>query len=131
MDQNAHGSNAKKAVEPEILGPSDDFSANANWQARYQSQKGFSGVWVMPPVDRSGCISPAISFALFLICLGQFGVLAGLGFLVFYAIGAIAGGVHASRMLMEGKRYNMWAWRVGNWVISFILTVWLAGGFKN
>ncbi len=33
------------------------------------------------------------------------------------------------RLLMQGRQANPWSWRMGNWLISFLLTAWLAGGF--
>lgn len=124
---------ARRVIEAEIINPE---SHNNSWQdssyrARFGDQNSFSGIWTMAPVERNGCLAPAISFALFFICLGQFGVLAAIGFLVFYAIGGIIGSVHSTRRLMAGLPYNPWAWRAGNWTISFLLTVWLAGGFQN
>ncbi|MBD5553449.1 MAG: hypothetical protein HDQ44_03835 [Desulfovibrio sp.] len=126
--QDKQNAGEQRAIEPEIIEPGQRFSSQG--QRRYQGQS-FNGVWVMPGIDRDGCLGPAISLALFLICLAQFGVLAGIGFFVFYALGAILGAIHASHRLMEGKPCNAWAWRIGNWIISFALTVWLAGGFAN
>lgn len=82
-----------------------------------------------PGMDPAGCMAPFVTLALTLICLIQFGLLAAIGFLVFYAIGALLGAVRLTKLLMLGAPANPWGWRVGNWVISFLLTVWLAGGF--
>lgn len=79
-------------------------------------------------VDPSGCIAPFVTLTLIFTCLIQFGVLAAIGFFFFYVIGAILGVSHLAKRLANGLPANPWAWRVGNWIISFLLTVWLAGG---
>ncbi len=33
------------------------------------------------------------------------------------------------RLLMQGREPNPWPWRIGNWLVCFLLTAWLAGGF--
>lgn len=122
--------NGKKIHEAEIVG--QENQKQQEWQRqRYAGQPIYGGVWSFSPMERQGCLGPAITFALFLICVGQFGVLAGIGFAVFYCIGAILGSMHFAKMLMEGRHANPWAWRAGNWTISLLLTIWLAGGFEN
>lgn len=92
---------------------------------------GFGRVWTATGADGNACLVPCITFALFLVCLSQFGLLAGIGFAVFHLAGAVAGSIRSMRLLMEGRRANPWAWRLGNWFVSFMLTVWLAGGFNG
>lgn len=92
---------------------------------------GFGRVWTATGADGNTCLAPCITFALFLVCLSQFGLLAGIGFAVFHLAGAIAGSIRSMRLLMEGRRANPWTWRLGNWFVSFMLTVWLAGGFNG
>lgn len=119
----------RKVLDVEILRP-EPGSESAN---RRNYGKGYAtyGYWSQIPIYRDGCLGPAITFALFLICLGKYGLLAAIGFLVFYAIGSVIGTVHSARMLIAGRLVNPWMWRTGSWLISFVLTVWLAGGFKN
>ncbi|MBD5641985.1 MAG: hypothetical protein HDQ91_06165 [Desulfovibrio sp.] len=127
MDDNT-SKNKRQVLDAEIVGQ----EKQRDWQReRYAGQQGFSGVWTFSPMERSGCLGPAVTFALFLICIGQFGILAGIGFAVFYTIGSILGSVHFTRLLMEGRPSNPWAWRVGNWTISLLVTIWLAGGFQD
>lgn len=92
---------------------------------------GFGRVWMATGADGNACLVPCITFALFLVCLSQFGLLAGIGFAVFHLAGGIAGSIRSMRLLMEGRQANPWAWRLGNWFVSFMLTVWLAGGFNG
>lgn len=90
----------------------------------------FGRVWTGTGADASGCLAPCITVALFLVCLSQFGLLAAIGFMVFHVAGSIAGSVRAMRRLVEGRQPNPWAWRLGNWFVSFMATAWLAGGFN-
>lgn len=92
---------------------------------------GFGRVWMATGADGNACLVPCITFALFLVCLSQFGLLAGIGFAVFHLAGGVAGSIRSMRLLMEGRQANPWAWRLGNWFVSFMLTVWLAGGFNG
>lgn len=122
----------RKVIDPEIVGQESASEKQEAWQrARYANNTGFSGIWTFSPMDRSGCLAPAITFALFLICIAQAGILAGIGFAVFYTIGAIMGSLHFTRLLMAGRPVNPWGWRIGNWTISLLITIWLAGGFQN
>lgn len=83
------------------------------------------------PLNLGGCFPMIITFMLFIICLAQFGALAGIGFLVFHIIGSILGSLRGARIMMLGYLWNPWMWRIGNWCVSFLLTVWLAGGFNQ
>lgn len=85
-------------------------------------------VW-MGGTDQNGCMAPAITFALFMVCLAQFGFLAGIGFVFFHVIGAVMGVFRDLRLFSTGRVPNPWFWRIGNWAVSFLLTAWLAGGF--
>lgn len=117
-----------EVLDAEIVEP-DGRGQSQNSQARFGYQGGqsrFSGFWTSTPIDTGGCLAPAMTFALFLVCMGQFGLLAAIGFLVFHVIGSIMGSVHQARQLMAGIPVNPWAWRTGNWIISFLVTMWLA-----
>ena len=92
---------------------------------------GFGRVWTATGADGAGCLAPCVTFALFLVCLSQFGLLAAIGFAIFHLLGSIAGSIRAMRRLVEGRQPNPWSWRLGNWFISFMLTAWLAGGFNR
>lgn len=92
---------------------------------------GFGRVWMATGADGNACLVPCITFALFLVCLSQFGLLAGIGFAFFHLVGGIAGSIRSMRLLMAGRQANPWTWRLGNWFVSFLLTVWLAGGFNG
>lgn len=138
MDQNRNtrrdistGSTSSRrgeALDVEVLGPEDDYTSQRGY---YNKGSWSDNLQEFPPVYGYGCLPLAITIALFIICLGQYGVLAAMGFIVFHIIGAVAGGIHSARRLMSGLPSNPWAWRIGNWTISFFLTVWLAGGLSR
>lgn len=89
---------------------------------------GFGRMWTTGG-DQSGCLAPCVTFALFMVCLAQFGFLAGIGFVVFHTMGAVMGVLRDLRQIGAGRMPNPWPWRLGNWAVSFLLTAWLAGAF--
>lgn len=100
---------------------------NGRYRTSFQGN-GFSGFMSAAPINASGCMAPAITLGLFIVCLGQFGLFAAISFFVFHLIGAIMGSIHQARLLIAGLPASPWPWRVGNWVVSFLITMWLAGG---
>ena len=88
----------------------------------------FGRVWTGSQ-DQTGCLPPCITFALFMVCLAQFGFLAGIGFVFFHTIGSAMGVLRDVRQFSTGRLPNPWAWRLCNWGLSFLLTAWLAGAF--
>lgn len=122
----------QRAVDPEILGPDENsYQNNGIWQKRANGGEDFVTYWGGAPLSGTGCLGPAITFALCMVCLGRYGILAAIGFIVFYVIGAVLGTLHTTKLVMQGQPVYPWAWRTGNWIISFLLTVWLAGGFND
>ena len=87
-------------------------------------------IWVSQRNDANACLAPCVTFAIFLVCLAQFGFLAGLGFVFFHTLGSILGTLRQMRSMAAGKIPNPWAWRLGNWLLSFLVTAWFAGGFN-
>lgn len=79
-------------------------------------------------MPQDGCLSPAITLGIFLGCCFQLGLLAGIGFAVFYGIGAVLGTMRQVRLAMQGQVPNPWLWRIGNWIISLVLVSWLVRG---
>lgn len=125
------GKGNREVLDAEIV-----ESANASANGRERFQRAYhvnfnNGSWRYANIDADGCLAPSISIALFLVCLGQYGLLAAIGFAVFHIIGSIAGAMRAARKLTLGQPFNPWLWRLGNWFVSFLLTVWLAGGFNQ
>ena len=89
----------------------------------------FGRVWTGGAQDQFGCLPPCVTFALFLVCLAQFGFFAGIGFVFFHTVGAILGVVRDLRLFSTGRVPNPWLWRAGNWAVSFFLTAWISGAF--
>lgn len=121
-----------QTLEVEIINP-DGTREKVNpgrgraWRAA--GERGMHGMaWNFAPMDNVGCAAAFVTCFIFLVCLGQYGALAGIGFLVFHGIGSIMGSVYFARRLMLGLPVNVWLWRVGNWIIPFMLTAFLAGG---
>lgn len=133
--------NRRDVLEVEVLDPENGADqGNSGFRGNYGARGAYGrafyrggpgNIWIFPSVNSGGCLAPAISFALFMICLAQYGLLAAIGFFVIHVIGSILGSVRAARMLAMGLPFNPWAWRAGNWIISFFLTVWLAGGLAQ
>lgn len=119
----------RKVVDAEIINPESGERTRWYYETRTVGSPGT--MWVASPIARGGCLPAAITFFLFFVCLGQYGLLAGIGFLVFHIIGSVLGSVYQARKLMVGIITSPWTWRIGNWLVSFLLTVWLAGGFNE
>lgn len=95
----------------------------------FQAGSPLGQIWMTGQGNSNACLAPCITFAIFLVCLAQFGFLAGLGFVFFHTIGSVAGTLRQMRLMTTGVMPNPWLWRMGNWVLSFLLTAWLAGAF--
>ena len=130
MSQNNNDPDAQNrriARDAEIVDQGGSESSNA-WDNNQRRTVN----WVYMPLNNfDGCWPALVTFALFFACLGQYGVLGGIGFLVFHIIGSIMGSLRAARSLALGRPWNPLPWRIGNWLISFIITAWLAGGFSQ
>lgn len=75
-----------------------------------------------------GCLPPAITFGFFLGCLIQLGILAAIGFVVFWCIGAVIGTLLQVRRTLNRQPTNPWIWRIANWIVCLMLVSWLAEG---
>lgn len=80
------------------------------------------------PGNADGCLAPAITFGLFLGCLFTLGLLAAIGFVVFWCIGAVLGALLQVRRTLNRQPTNPWYWRIANWLVCLLLVHWLAGG---
>ena len=95
----------------------------------FQAGSPLGQIWITSRGNSNACLAPCITFAIFLVCLAQFGFLAGLGFVFFHTIGSVAGTLRQMRLMTTGVMPNPWLWRMGNWALSFLVTAWFAGGF--
>lgn len=114
----------RQVIDVEVLEPEEQRGSAS--RRNYAAGPGFA----YTSFNTTGCLIPFITLFLFGVLLGQYGLLAAIGFLVFHIIGSILGTLRLSRQLVLGFPMNPWPWRIGNWCVSFILTVWLAGGFN-
>lgn len=90
---------------------------------------GLGGMGAGGMVARDGCLPGLVTIALAAVCAVQFGILSAIGFLVFYALGSGMGFFWRVRCLMQGKNVSPWFFRVGAWLVSSLLVVWLSDGF--
>lgn len=120
-----------QTLEVEIINPDGSREKVDPRQGRQWRTRGtgpvYGTAWNFAQVDNTGCLCALFTCFLFLFCLGQYGALAAIAFLVFHTIGSIMGSVHFARRLMRGLPANIWTWRIGNWLISFVLVAFLSG----
>lgn len=107
-----------------FTGSGDSRFTYATWNAG-----GMGGMGAGSLVARDGCLPGMITLLLTAVCAVQFGVLSAIGFLVFYAITSGVGFFLRVRALMQGTNINPWLFRVGAWLASSVLVVWLSDGF--
>lgn len=134
MSQNSNtpGQRDKKVVEAEIVDPLEQQRENFGGRDYQRARTRVYGQnWTYMPMDMSGCVSPFVTLFIFLTVLGQYGLLAAIGFFVFYVCGSVIGTFYLTRKLMAGLIANPWPWRIGNWLVSFLLAAWLAGGMDK
>lgn len=111
-----------RVYDVEILEPEN--GRDTRWRRAASFQGG--NFRIISASDGAGCAAMFITFFIFLVLTAQYGLLAGICFIFFHIIGAIAGSFYATRRLIVGLPWNPWPWRAGNWLVSFLLTVWLA-----
>lgn len=131
---------AQDAVDAEVIHDDDDQSGFRSGQWSSSSTQGFS--WTSWRSEGSGGRAFSggfqslggsagmafwITFGLMLACGFRFGVLAAIGFMVFYGIAAALGMLFTVNRLMSGFAVNPWFVRICNWTVCWLLTAWLAG----
>lgn len=128
----------RKVIEAEIIDPDyhdDGKSRDTSFTSQrttYTSQGPvYTGVFTSSALSNGGCMAQLIPLGLLLYCLGEYGFFPALGFGVFCLIGSVMGTLSEARSLMQGRPFNPWAWRIGNWCVSFLLTALLSGGFND
>lgn len=124
-------SQEKKTLEAEIVEEGTSYQSSGRGGGRYGGRRAYVNRTItFAPVDTTGCLAGLISLTIFFACLFQWGLLAAIGFIVFHTLGSVISSIHTARQLMRGLPYNIWSLRICNWVISFFITAWLAGGFE-
>lgn len=106
----------------------DEYGAGSGARSGYSvhfvqfQQSGFG------TATSEGCLAPVITFGFFLGCLVQLGILAAIGFVVFWCIGAVIGTLLQVRRTLNRQPTNPWIWRIANWLVCLMLVSWLAEG---
>lgn len=124
----------RKVLDAEIV----DSDVEGRQAPTYQRAFNANGPFIIRTArlrSTGGCSASIITVGIALICLGQYGFLAAIGFYVFYLIGGLIGifffiRKSASLMLTAPPSF-FWAWRICNWMLSYLLAAYLAGGFDN
>ncbi len=119
-----------EVIEPEVVGG----SSGGYYE---QSQSQWSGAtfksWTFNQqgtgfgtTSNASCLPSLITFAIFLSIGIQYGLLASIGFLVFYALGSGINFFASMRRMVEGKAVSPWIGRVVVWIVSVFITISLA-----
>lgn len=126
---NSNESSPRRVVDVEVITPQEYRQGKRKGAQQKEPPRAanFSGAWVYS-APTAGCLPAVVTCALFLVCMAEYGLLAAIGFAVFHLVGNVLGSIRQTRQLMDGHIYNPWLWRTGNWLVSFLLTVWLAAG---
>lgn len=130
------------AIDPEILAPDEDASTRSSYSSRqhkvFGSQMHFANFTIggLSGIGgHDGCLPGYITLFLVGVCLLRFGLLAAIGFVVFYGIGCAAVAVARMQSLMKGRLspfidpttpLGRWTPRCLVWTLCFCMTVWLA-----
>lgn len=127
MPEKPENEKSPKVLKVEILPPRDEGEEQ---YSAYSRKPGSSRnvIWTYSSYNNPGCLIASITFGIFLVLVAKYGLLAGIGFIVFHIIGSIASALLASRALIAGRPFSPWPARILNWLVCTLLTVWLAGG---
>lgn len=127
---------SRKVLDAEIVDIDSDAPGHA---PTYQDAYGANGTAFLPAISlqsTGGCAAGIITIAIALICLAQYGILAAIGFYAFYLAGGLIGIFVLIRRSLSLNRLTapisfIWTWRICDWLLSYLLTAYLAGGFEN
>lgn len=128
-DQNIQQS--RKIIEPEIIDPDNGTQKNFTSNTTYKVNYSGPGYWYYSSTSSGSCLSPFITFCLFIFCMAQYGILAGIGFIFYQIVMAVIGCFRAVKRLSSVNSYNFWGWRCFSWAISLLLVIWQSGGFEK
>lgn len=111
----------------EVLTPEEYRSGRrSTGNARQNVGPTASGPFLWTYTSASGCAPAAVSLVIFFVLWAQYSLLAGLGFAVIHLLGNALGVYLQARKLVLGLPFNLWGWRVLNWLVSIFITMWLA-----
>ncbi len=120
-------------IEPEVV--QNNSSAYNRSRTQWSNEQGSSGfkMWTFQQYGgvnsraNDSCLPGFITMGIALSLAVQFGLLASIGFLVFYALGSAIGFVINMRRMVQGQKPTTWITRILVWFVCVLLTVALAG----
>lgn len=126
----------RKVLDAEIVDSDAGAPAHAPTYQEAYSANGPASLVATSLQSTGGCAAGIITIAIALICLGKYGILAAIGFYAFYLAGGLIGLFVLIRRSLSQNRLVaplsfFWIWRICNWMLSYLLTAYLAGGFGN
>lgn len=126
----------RKVLDAEIVDSGSGISRPDSVYQRGPSGNGAIFIRSTGLVGTGGCAAGIITLGIALICLSQYGLLAAIGFYVFYLLGGLIGFFFlVSKTLKLGllapRSASLWVWRICDWLISYFLAAYLAGAFNN
>ena len=93
-----------------------------------------TGPGLFTTMGRDSCLPGMITLGIMLVCAVQFGVLAALGFGIFYLLGSAFMLIFQVRQAMQGRALHplvgSWLGRMAVWAGSWVLAGWLSGGLR-
>lgn len=127
---------SRKVLDAEIVDSDSGAPGHAPTYQETYGANGTASLFATSLQSTGGCAAGIITIAIALICLGQYGILAAIGFYAFYLAGGLIGLFVLIRRSLSLNRLAaplsfLWTWRICNWLISYLLTAYLAGGFDN
>ncbi len=119
-------------IEPEVVRPHNAHhnQSHGQWSSE-QNNSGFK-MWTFQQYgglnsrSNGSCLPSFITLGIALSLGVQFGILASIGFLVFYAIASAISFAISVRRMAQGQSPLLWFGRVAVWLICIFLTVTLA-----
>ena len=129
-----------EVIEPEIVLADDSQQNNKQWSQENSQQQhgnfrfttwtfGQQGNVFAGAAQSASCLPGIITLSIAIFLGINFGLLASLGFFVFYAIGSALSFIITLQRAMRAQQTNTWINRALVWIISTAITIGLAGGF--
>ncbi len=126
-------SHAQNVIEPEIVRTKgSSYNQDHNEWSNEQGGPSFK-MWTFQQYGglnsrgTDSCLPGFITLGIALALAIQYGILASIGFFVFYAIGSAISFVMTMRRMVEGKLISLWFTRAVVWLVSAFITISLAG----
>ncbi len=129
--QSEHVEHNHQVIEPEVVGSRD--GSRQYEQSQWTQDGATFKTWTfkqygsnLGATRNDSCLPGFITLGIALSLGIQFGLLASIGFLVFYAICSGIGFFVTMRRMVEGKATSPWVGRMLVWIVSAFVTIGLA-----